>query len=56
MDKGFSESVSKKDDKNKKINFFHLGPKNDWKKILNRDLKIKIEKVFEKDLKELSYL
>ena len=54
--KGFSEAVPSREDKNKKISFFHLGPKNDWKKILNRDLKIKIEKSFEKDLKELSYL
>jgi len=56
IEKGFSESVSTKADKNKKISFFNLGPKNDWKKILNRDLRIKIEKTFEKDLKELSYL
>ena len=54
--KGFSEAVPSREDKNKKISFFHLGPKNDWKKILNSDLKIKIEKSFEKDLKELSYL
>ena len=55
-DKGFSEAVPSKEDKNKKVSFFHLGPKNDWKKILNRDLKFKIEKAFEQDLKELSYL
>jgi hypothetical protein len=56
VENGFSESVTTKADKNKKISFFHLGPKNDWKKFLNRELKIKIEKTFEKDLKELSYL
>ena len=56
IENGFSESVSTKADKNKKISFFHLGPKNNWRKILNRDLKVKIEKTFEKDLKELSYL
>ena len=55
-DKGFSEAVPLREDKNKKVPFFHLGPKNDWKKILNRDLKLKIEKAFEQDLKELSYL
>ena len=56
IDNGFSESVPTKVDKNKKISFFHLGPRNDWKKILNSELKLKIEKTFEKDLKELSYL
>ena len=55
-DKGFSEAVPLREDKNKKVPFFHLGPKNDWKKILNSDLKLKIEKAFEQDLKELSYL
>ena len=55
-DKGFSEAVPLREDKNKKVSFFHLGPKNDWKKILNSDLKLKIEKAFEQDLKELSYL
>ena len=35
--------------------FFNLGPKNDWRKIISDDLKIKLESIFEKDLKELSY-
>ena len=56
IDKGFSEAIAYKENKNKKIPFFHLGPKNDWKTILNKDLKIKLEKLFEKELKELSYI
>ena len=56
IENGFSEAVISKEDKNKKIPFFHLGPKNDWKKILNEDLKVKLEKKFEKELKELSYI
>mgnify|MGYP007000344224 len=36
--------------------FFNLGPKNDWKKILNKKFKDKITVVFEKNLKELSYI
>ena len=40
---------------NKKIPFFYLGPKNDWKKILDEDLKIKLNDVFKKNLVELSY-
>ena len=50
---GFSEAVSFIN--TEKSQFFNLGPKNDWKKILNEKLKIKITNVFEKNLKELSY-
>ena len=32
-----------------------MGPKNDWKKVLNEDLKVKINNIFEKNLEELSY-
>ena len=56
IEKGFSESVISRENKNKKIPFFYLGPKNDWKKILNENLKVKIENEFEKELKELSYI
>ncbi len=51
---GFSEAVSSLTN-NKKITFFNLGPKNDWREILNESLKNKINQVFEKNLKELSY-
>ena len=50
---GFSEAVSFTNSKNSK--FFNLGPKNDWTKILDEKFKNKITKVFEKNLKELSY-
>ena len=56
MQKGFSEAVTTNKDAEKKISFFHLGPKNDWRKMLNEELKLKLNKTFEKDLKELSYL
>ena len=56
MQKGFSEAVTTNKDAEKKISFFHLGPKNDWRKMLNEELKLKLNKAFEKDLKELSYL
>ena len=52
--KGFLESVKSKK-KNSQIPFFNMGPKNDWKKILNEDLKVKINNIFEKNLEELSY-
>ena len=55
IDHGFSEAVTDKKDKNKKISFFNLGPKNNWREIISDDLKLKLENIFEKDLKELSY-
>ncbi len=53
--RGFSEAVFDRVDKNKKVPFFNLGPKNNWKKILDKDLVNKIDEVFERDLKELDY-
>ena len=55
IDHGFSESVTSRKDKDKKIPFFNLGPKNNWREIISDELKIKLENIFEKDLKELSY-
>ncbi len=52
---GFAESVLSKNDQ-KKIPFFHLGPKNDWKNIFEKEYKTKITDVFEVDLRELKYL
>jgi len=51
---GFVEAITSKKD-NKKIPFFYLGPKNDWKKILDNDLKNKLNDVFKQNLIELSY-
>lgn len=53
---GFSEAISSREDKDKKIPFFNLGPKNNWRVILKDDLKNKIEKIFKKELEELNYL
>ena len=51
----FKENVlNKKDDS--KVNFFHLGPANNWKDNLNEDVKNKIEKNFYNEMKELEYL
>jgi hypothetical protein len=52
---GFSEAVSKRDQRDKKIPFFNLGPENDWKKILDENIRDKTEKAFESYLKELDY-
>ena len=56
IEKGFSEAVTSNKDKNKKVPFFYLGPKNDWRKILNENQKEKLTKNFEKELKDLSYI
>jgi hypothetical protein len=52
---GFSEAIPSKKDKNKKIPFFNLGPKNNWKNLLDEDSKLKLNNLFKKDLKDLSY-
>ena len=36
--------------------FFNLGPKNDWRRILDDKNREKIEKRFEKEMIELGYL
>ena len=53
-ERGFKESVLSKSEK-KKIPFFFLGPKNDWSKIIDEKFIAKINKNFEKNLKELNY-
>ena len=54
-EKGFNESkINKKT--GQKIPFFNLGPKNNWKKLLDLEIIKKIEKSFEKEMLELSYL
>ena len=51
---GFSEAIqSKKEDK--KIPFFYLGPKNDWRKILDKKIETKINRAFPAEFKELGY-
>ena len=52
---GFLESILSKNDP-KKIPFFHLGPKNDWKKIFNNNYQKKLNIRFNKNLKELDYI
>ena len=40
----------------KKVKFFNLGPKNNWKKYLNNDIIEKINSKFKNEMKELGYL
>ena len=53
--KGFIESTENKltGQKNK---FFYLGPKNDWRKILDKEIADEISSKFEPEMKELGYL
>ncbi len=53
INEGFEES--KISSMGKKINFFNMGFKNDWKKLLPQSIIKKIDKQFEKELSELGY-
>ena len=52
---GFQEAAYSQKDK-KKINFFSLGKKNDWKNLLNPEIEKKIRIEFNKEMKELNYI
>ena len=53
-EKGFKESVMKKSE-DKKINFFHLGPKNNYKELLNKELILEMNSIYKDELKEFKY-
>ena len=53
--KGFDESMIDKKT-GKKIKFFNLGEKTNWKSALESNLQNKIEEAFEKEMKELGYI
>ena len=40
----------------KKINFFNLGPKNNWKNQLKIEIQKKLENKFQKEMLELGYI
>ena len=54
-DHGFSEAINPKNSK-KNIPFFNLGPRNDWKKILDDEFQEKLYYTFNKSLKYFSYI
>ena len=51
----FSEGVLNKETKSK-VNFFYMGSKNRWEKILNKEISESIGKNFYKEMKEIGYL
>ena len=52
---GFKEAKINKNNGDK-IPFFNLGPKNDWKKLLDHKIKTDLEHAFKKEMEELNYL
>ena len=54
-EKGFFEAKTNPKT-GEKIQFFNLGPKNDWKKMLDEKIRKKIETAFKKEMIELGYL
>ncbi len=52
---GFVESVLSKNE-SKKIPFFHLGPRNNWRNIFEEKYQNKLNIKFENNLKELGYI
>ena len=54
-EKGFEESMVN-EHTGKKVKFFNLGSKTDWKNLLNIELQNKIQKSFEREMIELNYL
>ena len=54
IEKGFAESVKKKTE-DKKINFFHLGPKNNYKELLNKDIILEMNSIYKDELTKFKY-
>ena len=52
---GFTESILSKNE-SRKIPFFHLGPKNDWRNIFDENYQKKLNLIFKQNLKELNYM
>ena len=53
-DHGFAEAMNKKGT-NKKIKFFNLGQKNNYKNLLSQDLIIKMNEFFKEELIKFNY-
>ena len=51
---GFGESVMTKD-KSSNINFFNLGPSNNYKKLLDHETITEMNNLFQNQLKEFNY-
>ena len=52
---GFDEAAYS-EKSSKKVDFFHLGEKNNWQNLLNLEMEKKIRTAFDKEMKELKYI
>ena len=52
---GFDEAAYS-EKTSKKVDFFHLGEKNNWQNLLNLEIEKKIRTAFDKEMKELKYI
>ena len=52
---GFDEAAYS-EKTSKKVDFFHLGEKNNWKNLLSLEMEKKIRTAFDKEMKELKYI
>ena len=52
---GFDEAAYS-EKTSKKVDFFHLGEKNNWQNLLNLEMEKKIRTAFDKEMKELKYI
>ena len=52
---GFDEAAYS-EKTNKKVDFFHLGEKNNWQNLLDLEIEKKIRTAFDKEMKELKYI
>ena len=55
IQQGFEEAAYSKKFK-KKVNFFNLGKKNNWKNLLDPEIEKKIREKFNEEMKELGYI
>ena len=53
---GLFKENSQNEKTGEKQNFFHLGPNNNWKEILDMNVRKEIEEKFKKEMEELKYL
>ena len=55
-EEGFFKENMKNKKTGEKIKFFYMGKKNKWENLLDKKIKLEIEKKFSKEMKELNYL
>ena len=54
--KGLFKENALNRERNSKVDFFNLGPENDWKKILDKKISSEIENKFNNEMRELKYI